>query len=122
MMLTELELAFIRNDAQRAMTDTCTVMRKIYIDDDAGGQKQDWQEIATVPCNIAAFSGRVPSERVIAEQFAGYTLWNLLIPHHIDIQKQDRIIAFGQAYDIVGTLNPSTYEYVTNLVIMEVSP
>ena len=121
-MLTELELAFIRNDAQRAMTDTCTVMRKIYIDDDAGGQKQDWQEIATVPCNIAAFSGRVPSERVIAEQFAGYTLWNLLIPHHIDIQKQDRIIAFGQAYDIVGTLNPSTYEYVTNLVIMEVSP
>ena len=99
MLLSDDDLAILREAELAAMPETCTIRRKTTEADGAGGKRTILSDVGTSPCWRGPV-GNSPQEQVIAARLVGKALYRVKLPHGTDVRRNDQLI-FPQG-DVVG--------------------
>lgn len=90
-MLTEAELTAMRSTQELALPDSGIIQRVARTPDGAGGQTEEWSDLATVACRLAASVG---DELEVAGALQIDSPLTLTLPQGTDVTADDRFV-FG---------------------------
>lgn len=98
-LLSDKELAEMRAEAEKLLSDTCNILSKAYASDGAGGQTISWGTAAqNVSCRL------VPKSSKASDMEGGrinyHTMWLVHLPYDQDVAPDQRIVINGSNYDV----------------------
>jgi head-tail adaptor len=117
-VLSAKEIAGLRSEAARTLTDSCTIQRNTPTSDGAGGQTDSWATLSTPACRFVP--AKQPTESLIAAAVAGRQAYDVFLPASTDVTRNDRLARCGRTYEVVGVLLP-TVEVNRHVVAVELS-
>lgn len=106
MLLSDDDLAILREAELAAMPETCTIRRKTTEADGAGGKRTIHSDIGTSPCWRGPV-GNSPQEQVIAARLVGKALYRVKLPHGTDVRRNDQLIVGGDVLEVVEPMADS---------------
>jgi hypothetical protein len=119
-LLTAGELTAMQTEAERLLTDSCTVRRPgSPVSDGAGG----WTEGAATDYGPYDCSRRMPqqgAEMLVAGQLNLTKPWIILLPAGTDVRGDDQIVIGSAAYEVAGVLEGGTREILRRALVREV--
>ena len=103
-----------------ALLDTCSILRKgARVSDGQGGDSNNqFTSVATPPCAVVDDGARA-TEPYQNAQLRSRVLRILLLPPGTDIRDSDRAQVGNVFYEVLGVLNPTSYEVVRRVVILK---
>lgn len=108
------ELAAMRQEQAKYLTDTCIVKRRIMDRDSLGGADVAWGSFS-LPCRIAA------PDQITALHSAGISAdaqvhATLTVAYDADIQAHDRVIVDGREFETYSVL-PTSYRTAKRVLL-----
>src|SRR5262245_7062996 len=121
-MITAGELAIIQGDAQQAMPDTATILRRTLTSDSQGGQTQSYSSVGTSVCRLAFFGGNRPviPDTEQAGKIDPKERYIATLPYNASILETDRLTINSVTYEIVSALPTRSYETARRLLVKRV--
>lgn len=131
-MLTQAEKDGMRADFEESLPDEATLYRKVYQDDGQGGQVETPEspiESGPFACRVSPLGATLSGWRMeqrLAERLAGQTGWMLTLPFGTDFAISDTASVLivetleTKALEIVGVMDPRTYQVGTRLACVEI--
>lgn len=113
-------LALLRQVAAAALPDTAQVERYTTTSDGMGGANAAWTVVATYPCRVSRIP-QIPREGAVADQLAGRVPFYVFLPFDADATGQDRILALGETYEVLGVHAPTSYQVHVRLTCARLS-
>jgi hypothetical protein len=103
-------LARFRALDERAMPEQCTVVHTApgTLNPD-GSPGNDTTVVTSYPCRVAPL-GNSPVEQVIAARLTDVTGFLVTLPFDANVQETDTIQYGAQTLQVLGVLNPSSYQ------------
>lgn len=99
-MLTDDELAGLRETAESALPDTCAISRATATTDSAGGYTLVWANVATgVACRAGPPTRQ--AERIAASKIEAVNVQVFTLPWDTDIRPADRIVWSAQTFEVL---------------------
>lgn len=93
------ELASLRRESEKTMTDRLQILRPVNVAD-AGGMSTSYSVMATVACRVAP-SAYQQQERVIGGALQGSAAWRVTVPALTDVRKPD-LLSIGSSLSGTG--------------------
>lgn len=117
-MLTTAQITSMRECADLALPDTCTIRRHTAVSDGRGGQIQTWVVVGTYPCRLAPAKTQ-PSNGVAADKAQTVTIWTITLPAETDVRNTDQI-NIGQRVFEVDIVNAHSFEIARQVKATEI--
>ncbi len=99
------------------LTTACTIARRTYTDDGAGGQTETLALIDST-CRIVP-SGNMPDYSIFAAQAVEKQLFRITFAAGTDVRKDDKIVIGALDYEVLGVLAPKTIETARVVIAVE---
>ena len=119
-MLTESQVAAMRDTAEQALPDTATHYRRALVSDGGGGRIEQWAVLAEdVPCRLAPVGGGetgTTGDRIVDESTHIVT-----VSAKRDVAEPDRFVVDGVAYEVTLVRERGAWE-VTRRIEARESP
>lgn len=116
-MLTDAELAAMRETAEEALPDSAIVYRKTRASDSGGGGSVSWAAQGTYDAHFAPGSG---DEGTVAERLVGQLDGFVTLPSDADALEADRVAVAGTTYEVLAVLALEAWRLVTRLAVRRV--
>jgi hypothetical protein len=115
-------MLLLQQHANHALVDTCNIIRRTRVDDDAGGHTTIETQVGTnVICRITPVRNDFEQERVIAAGIAADISWILSLPVGTDIRLTDVVEKDGRRLEVNAVLaEPRSILTVIRCVVSEV--
>lgn len=107
-MLTDAELAAMRDVDASAMPYTGYVMRYVGTADGMGGYRETWGTVGTVVCDLWQLNLR-QNEIVSGGQIVARAGWRIDVPFDADVTARDRMTIEGRTFEIVRVNNDAAW-------------
>lgn len=104
-MLSDNELAELREMQERNMPETVTRRRQVLADDGHGGFTTTSSDLATT--GRIGPTGRSPEEQVIAARVTGKQVYTITLPYGFDVTEPDQLIIGSRTFEVVGVVRRS---------------
>lgn len=114
---SERQLAAMQVEANKYLTDTCTIRRTTLVPDEAGGTTETYVDRAGVACRLASTGG---SEGKVAERMSLVTPWTVTLPAGTDITAEDCILMDGRTLEAAVVVT-RPWEITRRVLCTEVS-
>lgn len=98
-MLNTSQLASYQSTIANLCATPCVIERAVRVDDDMGGHKYDWREVALANCYLE--EGRVQEVEIAGRLHKG-RVWLITLPVGSDVKDHDRLT--------VGELTITVYQ------------
>lgn len=105
-MLTDAELAAMREQAEEALPDSCVIQRKTRTSDGGGGGSVSWAASGTVDARVGQTAG---TEQLLDAQLVGQVDAILTVPHDADLRQADRAVVDGTTYEVLSILEHAAW-------------
>jgi hypothetical protein len=121
-LLSNNEMLLLQQHANHALIDTCNIIRRTRVDDDAGGYTTIETVIGTnIICRITPVRNDFEQERVIVAGIGADISWILSLPVGTDIALTDVVEKDGRRLEVNAILaEPRSILTVIRVVISEV--
>ncbi len=118
MTLTTADLTCMRSAVATTLPGTAIVQRSTQASDGMGGVTDTWANAGTVAARVSPSGGGI--EMIAGGEFVASAPWVITVPAGTDVTERDRISYAGQAYEIIRTSSPQSYETCIRLQCNEV--
>lgn len=116
--ISEDEIARMRVDLGDTLPEMCTIIRKVYSSDEAGGQNETRSTIGNFSCRIGIAENN-PQYRAIAGQLESLMVYVLTLPAETDVRAGDEVLIGQRNFAVKGVIQQS-YEIARRCVCVEV--
>lgn len=100
--------------------DTAQILRNMPVQDDQGGGSEDnWQPVGDPVQCMVVDGGNAPMEQAVAQQYIGRTLKKVFLPRNTDVKNTDRMVIAGITYEVAGTFDPTSFEALRRVMVVE---
>lgn len=122
-MLTDDELAAMREQLAASLPDTCVILRTTAgTADGAGGYTGGTTSAAgTVACRVSPYPPIMDTERVAAGQQGVIEFWSITMPVGTDVLPTDRLTSNGETFEITGAPTPRSWELSIRILAKKVT-
>lgn len=118
-MLTSAQITRMREIADMALPDTCTISRATTASDSKGGQTQTWANVATdVDCRLSSPRTQ-PTHTVAGETPQTVATWTITLAANTDIRPSDRIFIGTRVFE-VDAAGDRSYEISLRVTAREI--
>ena len=117
-MLTDEELAGMRETLDLSLPDTALIKRATSVSDGRGGRTQTWTTVATVACRVAPDTTR--AESLVSGVVVSVQRWMLTFPSETSVRPDDRIVVATRTFEVVDVRSTRSYEVSCRVVGVEV--
>jgi len=100
-MLTDTELAQMREAIEDILAETCTIYVRSMIGDGQGGKYEQWDDGTAESCRVMPMSAEDATR--YAEKLGAQSGWVITLPYYADVNVYDKVVADGVEYRVVGT-------------------
>lgn len=107
-MLSNAELAALRNVQATTMRDVAIVKRATQTADGMGGFTETWATAYTTVCRIAPAGSK--DVQLLAGRLNEKSAWRITVPQSTDVTEADRIEVGARSFEILQVLDMRTYE------------
>lgn len=121
-MLTAIQLAQLRRDANRLLPDTADIYPREMTDDQRGGQVASWPTLReSVACRLSATSVRGRSkDDARGGRIQPAEHWIVSLPVETVIGEADRLEINGTLYEIVSSADRRSFDVNLRLICKRV--
>jgi head-tail adaptor len=105
-MLPSQMRAILRREANKTLTDTCTIERKGNLSNSIGYGESDWNVVATVNCRLLPLTQRDQKGQVALRE-ANRVYFRLELAYDAEIQNGDRVKIDGATYEVLQISKPT---------------
>lgn len=116
--LSTVQLADLRRREEARMVDTCAIVSRSRVSDDAGGSTYTETTVADVPCwrepNLAG-----NAETLFGGKMVSGLQWKFVFPYGTSITADDEILYGGERFAVMGVLGPRTLELARRVIAVE---
>jgi head-tail adaptor len=109
------ELANLRADFARLLTETVEIRRRVRAADGAGGFVESETTLVVAPARFAPLSER---EARIAEQLEVVAEATVTLPWHVDVQAGDVVLRGSERWEVRGVLPERTWHLVRRALVV----
>lgn len=124
-MLTDREISKLRSDIESWFDLTCSIFKRVGVDDAYGGRTSGHATEATytaVPCMVESGGGQ-DQERLTLAGITEVQLFTVTMPAETDVEVGDHVvISTGQHLNVRAVMAPESYEFERRVVTTEVGP
>lgn len=111
-MITPAELASMRADFARSLTDTATILRRTSSQSATGAALKTFAPAgAAVACRPAPMSRN--QKQLLADQQAAISAVTIHLPYGTDVRTTDRVQIGAATYEVVGVRTHGNYSVET---------
>lgn len=100
-MLSSKELADIHSEANRALPDSCQILRPSFAPDGYGGQTQTEPSVASVACRVSPAGQARGRQELLAGTLADAAGWIVNVPWGTNVQTRDIVSVVGKGQYVV---------------------
>lgn len=100
-MLSEKELADMRDQQEENMPETVYIQKKVSVSNGAGGFTETWETESTVAGRIGPV-GKSPEEKEIAARLTGVTGYTVILPHDAVVDEKNQLQINGRQFFVAG--------------------
>lgn len=112
------QLAHMRRQDESRMVDTCNIISRTRISDNAGGSTYTETTLSNVPCyRKANLAGNVETQ-FGGRLFSGLT-WLFVFPYGTAISNDDEIVYGSERFAVMGVMGPRTLETARRVIATE---
>lgn len=112
------QLADLRRREVARMVDTCSIISRVRVSDNAGGTTYTETTQSNVPCyrqpNLAG-----NTETPFGGQLQSGLQWKFVFPYGTTIGNDDEIVYGAERFAVMGTLGPRTLELCRRVIAVE---
>lgn len=105
-MLSNQMKAFLRRQANKSLTETCTIERKTTATTSAGYAEPTWGVVTTAACRLLPLTQR-DAKGQVAFQEANRVYFRLELAYDADVRDGDRVKIDGVIYEILQISLPT---------------
>lgn len=117
-MLTDAELAAMRETAEAALPDSAVIQRRTTVSDGGGGGSATWAASGTVDARIGQSAGE---ESTIGNaQLVGQTDAILTVAHGVDVRAADRVVIDAKTYEVLAVLDQAEWTLAKRAAVKRV--
>lgn len=121
-MLTDAELAAMRETAEAALPDSAVITRKTTVSDGAGGGSVSWAASGTVDARL---SDRAGNEQLFGTGLPGTAIFAqtdaiLTVAHDIDLRQADRVTVDSTTYEVLAVLDQAAWTLAQRAAVKRV--
>jgi head-tail adaptor len=99
-MLTDQDLAGMRETVEQALPEVCTIERKQVVSDGQGGETVEWlPHLEDLPCRKDIGTGR---EELVAGRLVAIQPVRFVLPAGTDVTDEDRIVHAERVWEILA--------------------
>lgn len=120
-MLTDREVADMRDTLEQTFPDECTIRRSQVVPDGQGGETETWSDLATVPCRLSPQSQRQSDEVEEGDRITALTYRVVTVAHDTDVTAADRLVINGETLEVQGLRAPRSWELSRRIECRRVS-
>ena len=118
-IVTDVQLASMRDTDEARMVDTCSIVSKVRESDGAGGSTYTETTQEDIPCYRAPnLAGNVETQ-FGGQLFSGLQ-WKFVFPYGTVISNDDEIVYGDERFAVMGSLTPRTLETAVRIIAVEV--
>lgn len=99
-MLTNAEIAGMREAQEQALPETCTRSRYPLVSNGAGGYTKGAAETITLACRVS--SRGMPDEYLRQSVATGRHMMMVTVPQGSDVRHTDELLVSGVTYRVIG--------------------
>jgi hypothetical protein len=116
--VSAVQLADLRRREEARMVDTCSIIHRERVSDNAGGSTYTETVVAGVPCwRQANLAGNV--ETPFGGQLQSGLQWMFAFPYDTTIGTDDKIVYGEESFEVMGVLGPRTLELARRVIATE---
>lgn len=116
-MLTDAELAAMRETAEAALPDSAIVYRKTRTSDGGGGGSTSWAASGTYDARFGPSAG---AEDLVSERIAAQLDGFVTLPHDAIATEADRVAIKGTTYEVLTVLAHESWRLMKRLAVRRV--
>jgi head-tail adaptor len=117
-MLTDSDLAAMRQAQEAALPETATIKRATNTRTASGGTTQSWATAGTSACRLS--SRGVPREYLEAGAARGVQYWMVTMPHGTNVTREDQLVIGARTLEVVGFASGGAWQTALRAVCVEV--
>lgn len=110
MILSNSEVAALREETANALEETCTIYRRGRVSDSAGGAVTAWVPVATELCRLTNPSGNRNGEQT---QQGSVVLYRIVLGWETEVIAKDRINIGDRHFDVAAV--GYAYPYMSSI-------
>jgi hypothetical protein len=116
--LSSVQLARLREREEARMVDTCNIVSRTRVSDNAGGNTYTETTTEDVPCwRQPGMAGE--AESLFGGQLLSGLQWLYVFPYGTAISADDEIIYGTERFEVMGVLGPRTLELARRVIAVE---
>jgi hypothetical protein len=119
-MLNTNDLAWMRDDLEALLPDTCVILTPTTTSDGQGGYETTWGTASVnVKCRID------PGRKEMYEQISGaklapFSWWQLTLPWDATVTTESRVVVNGNTYNVVNHDDNKSWMGTLRVAVMKV--
>lgn len=117
-MLSDAELAALRQDMLDLMPDSCVIQRPTETVGSAGFPSRTYNAVGTVVCRLDPLK-RQATQEVIALQEALTYYRQLTVPYDTDLRAEDKVVIGTRSYEVRQLDDDHSLRAVRRAVVVE---
>jgi head-tail adaptor len=100
--MNKIAASSIRKDAERFLTETCTISAEVITTDAYGAQVSTWQTFAQdVPCRVITSGISMQGVNDVGQRETMQETYRIAVPASIALSPNQRITVGGRTYHVV---------------------
>lgn len=121
-MLSERELALMRDDGAKSLPDTCDILEPTESSDLAGSYARSWAVSASaVPCRLSPTSlGGRDAEAVHSGRLTAVTDWTLTLAWDVPVSSVARVVCNGRTFEVSSDDEDRSWHLLNRIRLAEV--
>lgn len=112
-MLTDAELARMREDVAPSLPDTLVIHRATHTSDGVGGQTSAWAAAGTVACRVEPVSARGQGEEIAGSREAEPSEYVIHVAHDETVTADDRLVYQDTTFEILEVIDARSWDVHT---------
>ena len=125
-MLTDGEIASMRETCDGTLDSTAVLQRKTYVDNLGGGGSLTWAAAGTYPCHLSNSNAAQTTADTAEEGSTGRvepeTDWIMTLPALVTVDETMRAVTLGGTFEVTMVREPRTWELARRVELTEVNP
>lgn len=120
-LLSNDKLAFMRDQIELTLPDTCTILSPTRASDGQGGWVDTWGTVSTnVKCRLDAAKKLNQREQIGGAALLPYSFWILTLPYDTTIDSTYRVVLGGNTYNVEHEDSDKSWNACVRLVVTRV--
>ena len=120
-LLSNEQLAFMRDQIELTLPDTCTILSPTRASDGQGGWTETWGTVsAGVKCRLDAAKKLNQREQIAGAALLPFAYWTLTLPYDTVIESTYRVVVGGNTYNVEHEDGDKSWNACVRVVVTRV--